>query len=63
MVRAADSNFENLSGNPHKGFPYDPQRWVADASHYDLDFTPGSFSGASVESVKFGEAWVAKAIW
>jgi len=41
---------------------YDPGRWVANASHYNPEFTPGSFSGAYVESVKFGEAWVAKAI-
>ena len=53
MVRAADSGFENLA------VAIDPQPWVANASHYDLEFTPGSFSGAYVESVKFGEAWVA----
>jgi len=37
MVRAADSNFENLSGKLHKGFPYDHQHWVANTSHYDLE--------------------------
>jgi hypothetical protein len=57
MVRAADSGFENLA------VAIGPQPWVANASHYDLEFTPGLFSGAYVESVKFGEAWVAKAMW
>jgi hypothetical protein len=54
---------QNLASLSQDGFPYDPQRWVANASHYDQEFILGLFSGAFVESVKFGEAWVAKAIW
>jgi hypothetical protein len=43
--------------------PCKPQQWVAHASHYDPGDAPWLFSGAFVESVKFGEACVAKAIW
>jgi hypothetical protein len=57
MVRAADSNFENLSGKIgimifHMIFDCGLQmRHIM-----SWKFIPGLFSGAFVESVKFGEA-------